>query len=121
MILVAPDQVGVTCSRNRDVTIATLFLCSVLLLGDKQQMSRSLLNYEPWSYCCARVVCAQRDASIFVYRLPGHTQPLYFGFTEVKFDLACTWLFSAMNFEVSMTISEEWSSCSGDGGDPEIG
>lgn len=91
--MVAPEEVGVTCSRDRDVTMATLFLCSVLLLGDKQQMSRSLLNYEPWSYRCTRVVCAQRDLSIFLYSLPGHTQPLNLGFTRVKFDLACACFF----------------------------
>lgn len=93
MILVAPDKVGVTCSRDKDVTTAALFLCSVLLLGDKQQMSRSLLNYQPWSYHCARDVCAQRHLSIFLYSLPGHAQPLNLGFTRVKFDLACIFFF----------------------------
>lgn len=88
VILAAPGEVGVTCSRNRNVTMATLFLCFVLRLGDKQQMSRSLLNYEPWSYRCARFVCAQRNSSIFVYRLPGHTQPPNFSFTRVKFDFS---------------------------------
>lgn len=59
--MVAPDEMGMTCSRDRDVTMATLFLCSVLLLGDKQQMSKSLLNYEPWSYRCTRVLFVLKE------------------------------------------------------------
>lgn len=91
--MVAPDEVGVTCSRDRAVTMATLLLCSVLLLGDKQQMSRSLLNYDPWSYRCARVVCAQRDLSIFSLQPPRACPTSQLGVYEGEFDLACTCFF----------------------------
>lgn len=80
--MVALSEVGVTCGRDRNVTMATLFLCFVLLFGDKHRMSRFLLNYKLWSYRCARVVCAQRFSC--------HTQPLNLGFTRVKFDLTST-------------------------------